>query len=155
MMFEDILKRFSKEHAFLTKEKLYSIYEKVADDIEQGFKDKGVWTKAFADSGGDQQKQKAIYIELMVERIVLAEAVLLEKGKKTQKVKGETQPSDNQKISPEAEETEKKAREEARLAAEQKKLRTEENSILEKVIFSIPLIFFLLGIFIFILAFAQ
>ena len=85
-MFEDILKRFSKEHAFLTKEKLYSMYEKVADDIEQGFKDKGVWTKAFADSGGDLQKQKAIYIELMVERLVLAEAALLEKKKKAQRV---------------------------------------------------------------------
>ena len=58
------------------------MYEKVADDIEQGFKDKGVWTKAFADSGGDLQKQKAIYIELMVERMVLAEAALLEKAEK-------------------------------------------------------------------------
>ena len=88
-MFEDILKRFSKEHAFLTKEKLYSIYEKVADDIEQGFKDKGVWTKAFADSGGDLQKQKAIYIELMVERLVLAEATALEVAKKKHQLQQE------------------------------------------------------------------
>ena len=92
-MFEDILKRFSKEHAFLTKEKLYSMYEKVADDIEQGFKDKGVWTKAFADSGGDLQKQKAIYIELMVERLVLAEATALEVTKKAERVEEERRDS--------------------------------------------------------------
>ena len=85
-MFEDILKRFSKEHAFLKQEKLLSMYQIVNEQIEQNNKDTAVWTKAFVDAEGDPQKQKAIYIGLMVERLILAEAVLLEKKKKVQRV---------------------------------------------------------------------
>jgi hypothetical protein len=70
-MFEDILKRFSKEHAFLKQEKLLSMYQIVHGDMHKGIQDTAVWTKAFADAGGDLQKQKAIYIELMVERLYL------------------------------------------------------------------------------------
>ena len=57
---------------------MYSLYEQVSDDIEKGQKDNGVWAKAYADASGDIQKQKAIYIELMVERLALAEEALQE-----------------------------------------------------------------------------
>ena len=67
-----------KQYKFITQEKLYAFYEEVSNQIESGHTDNGVWTKAFADSGGDTQKQKAIYIELMVERMALAEEALLE-----------------------------------------------------------------------------
>lgn len=86
MLLEDLLKKFSKEHSFLTKEKLYSMYEVIHDDIEAGKKDNGVWTKAFVDAEGELQKQKAIYISLMVERLILAEAALLEKSRKAARI---------------------------------------------------------------------
>ena len=50
----------------------YQLYAQVSAEIEQGQKEPGVWAKAFADAKGDEQKTKAIYIELMVERLALA-----------------------------------------------------------------------------------
>ena len=44
-MFEDILKRFSKEHAFLKQEKLLSMYQIVNEQIEQNNKDTAVRTR--------------------------------------------------------------------------------------------------------------
>ena len=49
------------------KEAELKLYEKVAKDIENNDINNGVWTKAYAKSGGDVAKQKSIYIELMVE----------------------------------------------------------------------------------------
>ena len=51
----------------------YQLYAQVAEEIEQGQKEPGVWAKAFANAKGDEQKTKAIYIELMVERLALAQ----------------------------------------------------------------------------------
>ena len=62
------------------------MYEVIHDDIEAGRKDNGVWTKAFVDAEGELQKQKAIYIALMVERLILAEAALLEKSRKAARI---------------------------------------------------------------------
>ena len=55
------IERFSKE-----KEE-HKLYEKIANDLDANNIDKGVWTKAFAKSGGDETKQKALYIELMID----------------------------------------------------------------------------------------
>ena len=52
---------------FISKEAEYQLYEKVATDIENNNIEKGVWAKALSDADGDEVKQKAIYIELMVE----------------------------------------------------------------------------------------
>jgi len=49
----------------------YLLYEKIAEDIEQGFRDKGVWTKAFVEAEGDENKTKAKYIALMVLQLQL------------------------------------------------------------------------------------
>ena len=54
-----------------SKEIEYLLYEKVAEDIEQGFRDKGVWTKAFVEAEGDENKTKAKYIALMVLQLQL------------------------------------------------------------------------------------
>lgn len=54
---------------FLSKEETYHLYGIVHEQVEQGYKDKGVWAVAFSKSEGDLQKSKALYIELMVERI--------------------------------------------------------------------------------------
>ena len=55
----------------VSKEIEYLLYEKVAEDIELGFRDKGVWTKAFVEAEGDEGKTKAKYIALMVLQLQL------------------------------------------------------------------------------------
>ena len=80
-MFDKIFDKFSKTKKFISKELLYSFYNIVSQEIQQGIKDEGVWAKSFADAQGDEQKTKAIYIELMVERLILKhEAELVEYG---------------------------------------------------------------------------
>ena len=69
-MFDDIQRKFSKTKKFLDDEKLYSFYELVSNEIQSGIKDEGVWAKAFSEAAGDEQKAKAKYIELRVERLV-------------------------------------------------------------------------------------
>ena len=71
-MIDDLFKKFSKQHKFVSQEMLYGMYAIVSQDIESGNRDRGVWAKAFADAKGDEQVAKAAYIELMVERLVLA-----------------------------------------------------------------------------------
>ena len=51
----------------LSEEAENSLYEKAANDIENENIEKGIWTKAFAQASGDEIKQKAIYIELIVQ----------------------------------------------------------------------------------------
>ena len=55
----------------MTKEEEYELYAEVSKQLAQGKRDEGVWTKAFVDSEGDINKTKAIYIGLMVEKLVL------------------------------------------------------------------------------------
>ena len=57
----------SATEKFITAEAENALYEKAANDIEANIIDKGIWTKAFARAKGDEAKQKAIYIELMVD----------------------------------------------------------------------------------------
>ena len=71
-MFDDLFNKLKKTSEFITKEQIYALYDQVSKEIESGMKDNGVWTKAYADARGDLQAAKAIYIELMVERYVLA-----------------------------------------------------------------------------------
>ena len=111
-MLDDLLKKFSKEHSFLTKEKLYSMYEIVAKGIEDGHKDLGVWTKAYADAEGGKDKQKALYISLMVERLVEAEAVILEKANKQKKEMRRARFLEEKKLKEQKEKEEKKKQEE-------------------------------------------
>ena len=74
-------KKFNKTKKLISQELLYSFYNIVSQEIQQGIKDEGVWAKSFADAQGDEQKTKAIYIELMVERLILKheEKIELEK----------------------------------------------------------------------------
>lgn len=51
----------------VSKEAENALYEKAWDDIENNIIDKGIWTKAYAMSDGDEQKQKSAYIRLIVE----------------------------------------------------------------------------------------
>tara|TARA_B100001113_G_scaffold313844_1_gene279107 strand:+ start:73 stop:633 length:561 start_codon:yes stop_codon:yes gene_type:complete len=71
MFDEKSVKKLLKTNKLLDEELLYSFYSKVSSDIKNGIKDNGVWVKAFSDANGDTSKQKAIYIKLMVEKMIL------------------------------------------------------------------------------------
>ena len=78
-----------KRSEFVSQKLLDSFYEKVADDVANNIQDKGVWVRAFAKAGGDEQKAKALYIELMVENMILEEEAWqeLEAEKRLEKIK--------------------------------------------------------------------
>ena len=89
-MYDDLFNKLKKTNEFITKEQIYALYEQVLNEIKSGKQDAGVWAKAYADARGDLQVQKALYIELMVERYVLAgeaeqEAINLNKKKEKRK----------------------------------------------------------------------
>ena len=68
-MINDLINKLSKTtDKFIEEELVYKYYEKVSKEIQVGIKNEGVWAKAFTISKGDEQKTKAKYIELMVER---------------------------------------------------------------------------------------
>ena len=71
-MYDDLFNKLKKTNEFITKEQIYALYDQVSKEIESDMKDNGVWTKAYADARADLQAAKGIYIELMVERYVLA-----------------------------------------------------------------------------------
>ena len=73
-MSDELYKKLKKLNGYITKEQIFALYEQVLSEIESEKKDTGVWTKAYADSRGDLQVQKALYIEMMVERYALAGA---------------------------------------------------------------------------------
>ena len=50
----------------LSSENENQLYAKAAEDISEGIIEKGLWTKAFISAEGDEQKQKAHYLELIV-----------------------------------------------------------------------------------------
>ena len=52
---------------FISKEIENQLYAKASEDMEKNQIHKGIWTRAFAKSEGNENKQKAIYIELMVQ----------------------------------------------------------------------------------------
>ncbi len=50
-----------------------AIYTMVADELETGKTDKGLWTRLFAECGGDEKQVKALYITRRVEKLLEAE----------------------------------------------------------------------------------
>ncbi len=78
-----------KRSEYVSKKLIDSFYEKVAEDVANNIQDKGVWTKAFAKAGGDEQKAKAFYIELMVDELILQQEAIAEdeEEKRLQKIK--------------------------------------------------------------------
>ncbi len=78
-----------KQSEYVSQKLLDSFYEKVANDVANNIQDTGVWAKAFAKADGDEQKAKALYIELMVENMILEEEARqeLEAEKRLEKIK--------------------------------------------------------------------
>jgi len=44
-------------------------YERISEEIESGNRDKATWTRAFANTGGDDKQTTALYIKLRVEKL--------------------------------------------------------------------------------------
>ena len=80
-------------------EKENSYYQKVAEDLNMGERDDGMWSKAFSRSKGDLKETESIYIKLMVEKIVIEEQL-----KETEK---EERKKEEEKLEKEREEKER------------------------------------------------
>lgn len=61
---------FKKQPAAENLEK--EIYRVVTDELEKDEIDRVLWVKAFAESGGDRDKAKAIYIKCRVDELKVA-----------------------------------------------------------------------------------
>jgi hypothetical protein len=83
-MIENLLSKYKKTNKLISKEILYAFYNQVSAEIQSGNRNEGVWAKSIVDAEGDEQKTKAIYIKLMVERKILAYEAELEIQKKNQ-----------------------------------------------------------------------
>lgn len=55
-----------------------AVYEVVANEMESGKTDKGLWTRLYAELDGDEKKTKIAYIKQRVERLIVAEQALLQ-----------------------------------------------------------------------------
>lgn len=53
------------------------VYCQIAEELETGPIDKGLWTHSFAECGGDEKQTKVLYIKRRAQRIVAAERVRL------------------------------------------------------------------------------
>lgn len=69
-------------------EKENSYYQKVAEDLNMGDRDEGMWSKAYSRSKGDLKETESIYIKLMVEKIIIEEE-LKETEEKKRKIEEE------------------------------------------------------------------
>ena len=114
----------------LTKEAEHALYEKAANDIELNNIHKGIWTKAFSLTEGDDKKQKAKYIELMVEHykdLILPgeelEDILTSEKEKKKKAEAEEKEERNKA---KAVRDEKRKKAEAAADLEKKKKQREE-----------------------------
>ena len=97
-------------------EKENSYYQKVAEDLNMGERDDGMWSKAFSRSKGDLKETESIYIKLMVEKIVIEEQL-----KETEK---EERKKEEEKLEKEREEKER-LEEEDRLQEERERVANE------------------------------
>lgn len=51
-----------------------AIYATVAEELESGKTDKGLWTRLFAECGGDEKQVKVLYIKRRAEKLIVAES---------------------------------------------------------------------------------
>lgn len=58
------------------------IYAKIAEELETKATDKGLWTRLFAESGGDEKQTKVLYIKQRAERLIAVEHARLDQTAK-------------------------------------------------------------------------
>jgi hypothetical protein len=56
------------------------IYAQIAEELETGIADKGLWTRLFAECSGDEKQTKVLYIKQRAERLIAAERLRLEQA---------------------------------------------------------------------------
>lgn len=56
------------------------IYVAIANELENGATDKALWTRLFAECGGDEKQTKVLYIKQRAERLIAAERSRLEQA---------------------------------------------------------------------------
>lgn len=56
------------------------IYTAIAKELETGVADKGLWTRLFAECGGDEKQTKVLYIKQRADRFISAERLHLEQA---------------------------------------------------------------------------
>ena len=71
-----------KAREYVEQKIIDSFYEKVANDVLNNIQDKGVWAKAFAKAGGDENRAKSLYVEFMVDEMILEQQVIAEEKEK-------------------------------------------------------------------------
>lgn len=54
------------------------VYAEIANELEGGVTDKGLWTRLFAECGGDEKQTKVQYIKQRAERLIASERIRLE-----------------------------------------------------------------------------
>lgn len=54
-------------------------YEQVGEELDSNKPDKGIWTKAFAQAGGNDIQTKVLYIKMRVEKLIAVEQARLAK----------------------------------------------------------------------------
>lgn len=115
---------------FLTEAEETALYEQAATEIENGIMNKGLWAKALSKADGNEEKQKAIYIELLVDYFKKEIAA----GKELASILAREEEIESKRnketIKPDIEtaETPKESKAEAEKAARQKKYLEEEEA---------------------------
>lgn len=56
------------------------IYSTIGNELETGVADKGLWTRLFAECGGDEKQTKVLYIKERADRLISAERLRLEQA---------------------------------------------------------------------------
>lgn len=56
-----------------------AIYTIVAEELESGKTDKGLWTRLYAEAGGDEKQVKVLYITRRVEKLIASEKARIER----------------------------------------------------------------------------
>jgi len=56
------------------------VYRQIAEELETGATDKGMWTRLFSECGGDEKQIKVMYIKQRAERLIAAERLRLEQA---------------------------------------------------------------------------
>ena len=54
------------------------VYRQIAEELETGSTDKGLWIRLFAECGGDEKQTKVLYIKQRAVRLIAAERLRLE-----------------------------------------------------------------------------
>lgn len=67
----------SAQRAVVDEDRIYTV---IANELETGVADKGLWTRLFAECGGDEKQTKVHYIKQRADRLISAERSRLEQA---------------------------------------------------------------------------